>query len=85
MAVSRHSDMICPLPSSSPEPNIIQVFAAYDTGLAMGTSVWISVNTSTSARDVVDLVIKQLNIAIILKGMESSLYENEKLRNFCLM
>jgi len=85
VGVSRHSDMICPQPSSSPEPNILQVFAAYDTGLAQGTSVRISVTTSTSAREVVDLVIKQLNMAIILKGKEGPLYENEKLRNFCLV
>ena len=29
----RPSDVICPQPSSSPEPNILQVFAAYDTGM----------------------------------------------------
>ena len=58
----------------------------YDfTGLAQGTSVRISVTTSTSAREVVDLVIKQLNMAIILKGKDGPLYENEKLRNFCLV
>jgi len=81
----RQLDIICPQPSSSPEPNILQVFAAYDTGLAQGTSVRISVSTNTSAREVVDLVIKQLNMAVILKGKEGPLYENEKLRNFCLV
>ena len=34
---------------------------------------------------VVDLVIKQLNMAVILKGKDGPLYENEKLRNFCLV
>merc|ERR1712142_1214401 len=85
VGVPRQSEVICPQPSSSPEPNILQVFAAYDTGLAQGTSVRISVTTSTSAREVVDLVIKQLNMAIILKGKDGPLYENEKLRNFCLV
>ena len=54
-------------------------------GLAQGTSVKISVTTNTTAREVVDLVIKQLNMAVILKGKEGPLYENEKLRNFCLV
>ena len=54
-------------------------------GLAQGTSVRIAVTTSTSAREVVDLVIKQLNMAVILKGKDGPLYENEKLRNFCLV
>jgi len=71
--------------SPEPEPNILQVYAAYDTGLAQGTSVRIAVTTSTSAREVVDLVIKQLNMAVILKGKDGPLYENEKLRNFCLV
>jgi len=71
--------------STSPEPNILQVFAAYDTGLASGTSVRIQVSTATTAREVVDLVIKQLNMAVILKGKEGPLYENEKLKNFCLV
>jgi len=85
VGIPKQSEVICPQPSSSPEPNILQVFAAYDTGLAQGTSVRISVTTSTSAREVVDLVIKQLNMAIILKGKDGPLYENEKLRNFCLV
>ena len=60
-------------------------FTFYFPGLAQGTSVKISVTTNTSAREVVDLVIKQLNMAVILKGKEGPLYENEKLRNFCLV
>jgi hypothetical protein len=82
----RPSDLITNQRSTgSPEPNILQVYAAYDTGLAQGTSVRIAVTTSTSAREVVDLVIKQLNMAVILKGKDGPLYENEKLRNFCLV
>ena len=34
------------LTSSSPEPNVLQVYAAYDTGLASGTSVRIQVPLS---------------------------------------
>ena len=68
-----------------PESNILQVYAAYDTGLAHGTSVRIKVSTATTAREVVDLVIKQLNMAVILKGKDSPIYENEKLGSFCLV
>ncbi len=46
---------------------MLQVFAAYETGLASGTSVRLNVTNATSAREVVDLVIKQLNMAVILK------------------
>jgi hypothetical protein len=69
----------------SPEPNILQVFAAYDTGLASGTSVKLNVTHSTSTREVIDLVIKQLNMAVILKGRDGPIYENDKLKNFCLV
>ncbi|TRY71155.1 hypothetical protein TCAL_09286 [Tigriopus californicus] len=69
----------------SPEPNVLQVYAAYDTGLASGTSVKLNVTHSTTAREVIDLVIKQLNMAVILKGKEGPIYENERLKNFCLV
>ena len=67
------------------EPNILQVYAAYETGLASGTSVKLTVTKDTSAREVIDLVIKQLNMAVILKGREGPVYENDKLKNFCLV
>ena len=71
--------------SLSPEPNILQVFAAYETGLASGTSVKLNVTHTTSAREVIDLVIKQLNMAVILKGKDGPIYENDRLKNFCLV
>ena len=46
--------------------SVLQVYAAYDTGLASGTSVLINLSESTSSREVVDLVVKQLNMAILL-------------------
>lgn len=67
------------------EPNILQVYAAYDTGLASGTSVKLTVTKDTTAREVIDLVIKQLNMAVILKGRDGPVYENDKLKNFCLV
>ena len=47
---------------------IIQVYAAYESGLANGTSVKLHVTARTSAREVVDLVVRQLNMAVVLKG-----------------
>ena len=47
---------------------IIQVYAAYESGLANGTSVKLHVTARTVAREVVDLVVRQLNMAVVLKG-----------------
>ena len=51
---------------------IIQVYAAYESGLANGTSVKLHVTARTIAREVVDLVVRQLNMAVVLKGTQSS-------------
>lgn len=64
---------------------IIQVFAAYDTGLASGTSLKLHATPKTTAREVVDLVVKQLNMAVVLKGKDGPIYTAEKLENFCLV
>lgn len=66
-------------------PGILQVYAAYDTGLASGTSLKLHVTPRTSAREVVDLVVKQLNMAVVLKGKDGPIYTNDKLQNFCLV
>jgi len=65
--------------------SVLQVYAAYDTGLASGTSVLINLSESTSSREVVDLVVKQLNMAVIMKGKDNPIYDNDTLRNFCLV
>lgn len=69
----------------STAPGIIQVYAAYETGLASGTSLKLHVTPKTSAREVVDLVVKQLNMAVVLKGKDGPIYASEKLENFCLV
>lgn len=66
-------------------PGIIQVYAAYDTGLASGTSLKLRVTPKTSAREVVDLVVKQLNMAVVLKGKDGPIYAADKFENFCLV
>ncbi|XP_031777819.1 uncharacterized protein LOC100123939 isoform X5 [Nasonia vitripennis] len=71
--------------SVAPMPGILQVYAAYETGLASGTSLKLHVTGRTTAREVVDLVVKQLNMAVLLKGLEGPVYAQEDLANFCLV
>ncbi|XP_058840187.1 ankyrin repeat and fibronectin type-III domain-containing protein 1-like [Topomyia yanbarensis] len=65
--------------------SIVQVYAAYETGLPSGTSLKLRVTQKTTAREVIDLVVKQLNMAVVLKGKEGPIYAAEKLDNFCLV
>ncbi|KAK7079736.1 Ankyrin-repeat and fibronectin type III domain-containing 1 [Halocaridina rubra] len=69
----------------SEEPAIIQVYAAYETGLASGTSVKLHITPRTTAREVIDLVVKQLNMAVVLKGKGGPTYGNDRLRDFVLV
>lgn len=71
--------------SNNLQPGILQVYAAYETGLASGTSLKLHVTSRTTAREVVDLVVTQLNMAVALKGKNGPIYPVEKLRNFCLV
>lgn len=71
--------------TSSIPPGIIQVYAAYDTGLASGTSLKLRVTAKTTAREVIDLVLKQLNMAVVLKGRDGPIYTSEQFDNFCLV
>ncbi|XP_034944603.1 uncharacterized protein wake isoform X2 [Chelonus insularis] len=71
--------------SSGNTPGILQVYAAYDTGLAVGTSLKLHVTPKTTAREVVDLVVKQLNMAVVLKGQNGPIYSSEEFSNFCLV
>lgn len=71
--------------SQSNAPGIIQVYAAYDTGLASGTSLKLRVTPKTTAREVVDLVVKQLSMAVLQKRKEGPVYTPDKYDNFCLV
>ncbi|XP_067128446.1 ankyrin repeat and fibronectin type-III domain-containing protein 1 isoform X2 [Centruroides vittatus] len=64
---------------------ILRVYAAYETGLPSGTSVKLHVTPQTTAREVVDLVVKQLNMAVILKGRGGPIYGSNQIQNFCLV
>ncbi|XP_049533521.1 uncharacterized protein LOC125950010 isoform X1 [Anopheles darlingi] len=65
--------------------SILQVYAAYETGLPSGTSLKLRVTPKTSAREVIDLVVKQLNMAVVLKGRDGPIYTPDRLDNFCLV
>uniref|UniRef100_A0A1I8MCH0 Ankyrin repeat and fibronectin type-III domain-containing protein 1 n=1 Tax=Musca domestica TaxID=7370 RepID=A0A1I8MCH0_MUSDO len=71
--------------SDNTPSGIIQVYTAYNTGLASGTSLKLHVTAKTSAREVINLVVKQLNMAAVLKGSNGPIYSNEALDNFCLV
>lgn len=83
-----YSDQPNSEPTSSKQemsPGTLQVYAAYETGLASGTSLKLHVTPRTTAREVVDLVVKQLNMAVVLKGKDGPIYSADKLKNFCLV
>nr|XP_029723314.1 uncharacterized protein LOC109423620 isoform X2 [Aedes albopictus] len=72
-------------PSTPLQTSIVQVYAAYETGLPSGTSLKLRVTQKTTAREVIDLVVKQLNMAVVLKGKDGPIYAADKLDNFCLV
>ncbi|XP_026680370.1 uncharacterized protein LOC103510544, partial [Diaphorina citri] len=79
----------CPpynLQHTSVTPSLIpQVYAAYNTGLAPGTSLMLHVSPRTCAREVVNLVVKEVNMAVLVKGKSGPIYSQEELSNFCLV
>lgn len=83
MKLKYHSDE--DVSTTENDNGMIHVFAAYDTGLAPGTSLKLHVTLKTTAREVTDLVVKQLNVAVVMKGKSAPIYENDKLNEFCLV
>lgn len=65
--------------------SILHVIAAYQTGLASGTSLKLKCHQRTTAKEVIELVVKQLNMAVIMKGKEGPIYDAENLEDFCLV
>lgn len=64
---------------------ILQVYAAYETGLSKGTRVRLHVTEKTTAREVVTLVVKQLNKAVTMKGKSGPVYDDDEIDKFCLV
>lgn len=71
--------------TSVSEPGILRVHAAYETGLDGGASIRLHVTPQTTAREVIDLVVKQLNMTAIIKEKENVVYTQEHLQQFCLV
>lgn len=66
-------------------PGILRVFAAYETGLQRGACVKLQVTARTRSREVINLVIQQLNKAAIMRGITTHLYTEDQLDDFCLV
>nr|XP_017035089.1 uncharacterized protein LOC108083703 isoform X2 [Drosophila kikkawai] len=82
---SEEDSASCSSLNTEQAPGIIQVYTAYNTGLASGTSLKLHVTPKTTAREVINLVVKQLNMAVVLKGNNGPIYGPEVLENFCLV
>lgn len=71
--------------SHNDSSRILRVYAAYETGLSKGTSVKLHVTTKTTAREVINLVVLNLNQAVINKGKTGPVYDEEQFEEFCLV
>ncbi|GIY66194.1 ankyrin repeat and fibronectin type-III domain-containing protein 1 [Caerostris extrusa] len=71
-----------PVPESESE---IRVYAEYETGLASGYSVRLSVNQHTTAKDIVETIVKQLNTGVMVKGKQGPIYDESQFHSFCLV
>ncbi|XP_021361615.1 ankyrin repeat and fibronectin type-III domain-containing protein 1-like isoform X2 [Mizuhopecten yessoensis] len=74
-----------PPDSSTNSSGILEVYAAYETGLSKGTRVRLHVTSRTTAREVVHLVVKHLNKALVMKGKSGPTYSEDKIVDFCLV
>ncbi|XP_050538090.1 ankyrin repeat and fibronectin type-III domain-containing protein 1 isoform X9 [Daktulosphaira vitifoliae] len=68
-----------------PAPGIIEVHAAYDTGLSHPASLTLHISPTTSAREVVQLFLQQLNMSVLVKGKTGPIYPSTEFANFCLV
>ncbi len=70
---------------SPAQAGVLRVYAAYPCGLAKGTSVKLQLTQKTTSREVVNLVVQQLNKAVQLKGLSGPLFTDEEYTCFCLV
>ncbi|XP_064477839.1 ankyrin repeat and fibronectin type-III domain-containing protein 1-like isoform X2 [Ornithodoros turicata] len=66
-------------------PGVLRIYAAYDCGLPTGTSMKIHVTEETTAREVIELFVRQLNTAVRVKGKDGPIYGEERFGEFCLV
>ena len=67
------------------QAGVIRVYPMYETGLAQGTSVKISCTHSTTAREIVHLVVQQLHSASVRAGLPHLELTSDQLDNFSLL
>ena len=67
------------------EKALIQIYAAYDTGLAAGVSVKLQISSTTTSREVIDMVVRELNRTVTIRKKRGPTYGQEKLKNFVLV
>lgn len=68
--------------SSIRQTKIVAVYAAYACGLAPGTCVRLQITNHTTARQILNLLIKHLSAAVLARGMDGPIYDNYQ--DFCL-
>lgn len=72
--------------SNTPLANgVVRVYAAYPCGLARGTSVKLQITPKTTAKEVVALVVQQLNKAVQMKALPGPIYSEQDWVDFCLV
>ncbi|KAL8574570.1 hypothetical protein ACOMHN_047287 [Nucella lapillus] len=80
------SEMPPSSPSSPMTSGILRVYADYDTGLAKGVSVKLHVTAHTTARDVINLVVRHLHEAgDKAERVPSSYADDPHLDSYCLV
>ena len=84
MCSCEHSEDIW-TPQVTPKSGILRIYTAYKTGLSRGTSVKLHVTAKTTSREVINLVVQQLNRAVLAKGFSGPVYNDETLEDFCLV
>ncbi|XP_071796997.1 uncharacterized protein [Asterias amurensis] len=68
-----------------PSTGILRVFPDYHSGLAKGTSLKLHVTSKTTCREIVSLVIQQLNKAVESHNLDSPIYLEEQWDDFGLV
>lgn len=59
--------------------------AAYNTGLDVDVNFKFQVSAKTTAREIVELFVRQTNMSALLRGRDAVIYTDEEMSNFCLV
>ncbi|XP_028413172.1 ankyrin repeat and fibronectin type-III domain-containing protein 1-like isoform X3 [Dendronephthya gigantea] len=71
--------------TTNPESGILKIYSACETGLAPGKSIKLHVTPCTTVQQVVQLVVRQLEILVKQKKPDTKPLTEEKLKEFCLV